>query len=411
MEEKALIPVKRESMFFDIARFEQAQRVAKMFTQSDLVPSHFRGNMANCVIALNYAERIGADPFMVLQNICVIHGKPGVEGKLVIALINNCGRFEPVQFEEIGNLDKPDKDADGCIAYAKDIKSGIELKGPKVSWGMVKAEGWYSKNGSKWKTIAQLMFRYRAATFFARTYCPEVLLGMQTREELMDVVELKQVAGGTYEPEPELKTQAELVTEFESWIGGDDMELCNQFLKGVASAQDMSVDEVKAQIVREDDFGNFSTHFKKWRKEQNGSSNGESATDNRVDGARVETDPDKPEWNPATAPLQKAYHQKKQAILLIVADENGLETTGKPADIHQRIIDHFAGNNGGSGDEVSNDDLERFNDIFTQERGTPAFHYAMGEVTGDEKNTFRPKTEQIPDWLKAFDAFQADMAG
>jgi hypothetical protein len=178
------------SLFFDIDKFEHAQRVAKVLATSTLVPEHFRNNLGNCVIALNYADRIKADPFMVLQNMFVVHGKPGIEAKLVIALVNQSGRFEPLQFKE---------EADSCIAYAKEIKSGKVLEGPIVTIAIVKAEGWLDKPGSKWKTMPQIMFRYRAATFFARTYCPEVLLGMQTKEELEDViVDLSKQENGSF---------------------------------------------------------------------------------------------------------------------------------------------------------------------------------------------------------------------
>ena len=169
------------SMFFDVAKFEHAQRVALMLTKSTLIPDHFRTNIGNCMIALNYAERIKADPFMVMQNMYVVHGRPGIEGKLVIALVNQCGRFEPLQFRE---------DDNGCVAFALEIRSGKVLDGPKVDWELVRAEGWDKDKGaqkSKWQTMPQIMFRYRAATFFARTYCPEVLLGMQTTEEIRDV--------------------------------------------------------------------------------------------------------------------------------------------------------------------------------------------------------------------------------
>ena len=44
-----------------------------------------------------------------------------------------------------------------------------------------------NKNGSKWKTMPEQMLKYRAAAFFARTECPEVLMGFQTAEETEDV--------------------------------------------------------------------------------------------------------------------------------------------------------------------------------------------------------------------------------
>jgi hypothetical protein len=62
-----------------------------------------------------------------------------------------------------------------------------ELRGTVVSMEMANAEGWLSKNGSKWKTMPEQMLMYRAATFFCRTYCPEVLAGVKTQDELMDI--------------------------------------------------------------------------------------------------------------------------------------------------------------------------------------------------------------------------------
>jgi hypothetical protein len=52
---------------------------------------------------------------------------------------------------------------------------------------MAKAEGWIDKNGSKWKTMPEQMLMYRAATFFCRVFCPEVLAGVQTSDEITDI--------------------------------------------------------------------------------------------------------------------------------------------------------------------------------------------------------------------------------
>jgi hypothetical protein len=187
--ESAPVQVGR-SMFFNVALFEHMQRVANVFSKSTMVPDHFKNNIGNVMIALNYADRVGADPFMLMQNMFVIHGKPGIEAKLVIALVNQSGRFEPLQFEY---------DDTGCTAFATEIKSGKTLKGPKITPEMVKAEGWLGKNGSKWVSLPDLMYRYRAATYFARIYCPEVLLGMQTKEELEDVyVDMAPGTNGSY---------------------------------------------------------------------------------------------------------------------------------------------------------------------------------------------------------------------
>ena len=55
-----------------------------------------------------------------------------------------------------------------------------------VDMDMAKDEGWLSKNGSKWKTMPQLMLRYRAASFFSSLNCPELTMGLYTKEEMQD---------------------------------------------------------------------------------------------------------------------------------------------------------------------------------------------------------------------------------
>ena len=184
-------------IFFNVESFELAQRVARMFSESTMVPDHFRGNIGNCLIALNLANRMKCDPFMILQNVYLIHGKPGIEAKLAIALVNNSGKFTPLQYKYNDNETE-------CYAYAKHTLTGEMCKGVTVSIQMAKDEGWYSKKGSKWQTMGSLMLMYRSAMFFARAYCPESLLGMQSREELYDVgaVEMISNGAGSFTPEP-----------------------------------------------------------------------------------------------------------------------------------------------------------------------------------------------------------------
>ena len=52
---------------------------------------------------------------------------------------------------------------------------------------MAQDEGWTSKPGSKWRTMPTQMMMYRAAAFFARVFCPDILLGIPTYEEVQDV--------------------------------------------------------------------------------------------------------------------------------------------------------------------------------------------------------------------------------
>ena len=187
------------SLLLDVTRFEHAQRVSKMLSASTMVPEHFRNNVGNCVIALNYADRLGVDPFMCMTKMYIIHGKPAIETQLQIALFNKSGKFDSLKYKMSGEGDET-----RCVAYSTIKESGEEIEGPPVSIAMAKAEGWYGKNGSKWKTLPDLMLRYRAAAFFIRLYAPETTLGLATSEEMYDVGEIKNVTP----PEEKIKAEA-----------------------------------------------------------------------------------------------------------------------------------------------------------------------------------------------------------
>ena len=179
------LPEKLESQlttFSSSESFELAQRMAKMIMVSDLIPDKFKGNVSNCVIALNMATRIGADPLMVMQNLYIVHGKPSWSSTFLIAAINGSGKFKgSLKFELSGAGDSRQ-----CVAWINDFE-GNKLESPPITMAMAKSEGWESKSGSKWKTMPELMLRYRAAACFSRLYCPEITMGMQTVEEVQDV--------------------------------------------------------------------------------------------------------------------------------------------------------------------------------------------------------------------------------
>lgn len=165
-------------------QFKHAQRISKLLVASPMVPEHFRGdkNLPNMVIAVDMALRLKLNPLLVASQIYMVHGKPGWSAQFMIAAINISGKFDRLKFRVTGEGDQQ-----ACIAYAKDLSNGDVLEGSPVSIDMAKKEGWFDKNGSKWKTLPDLMLRYRAAAFWSRLNAPELTMGLATVEELEDV--------------------------------------------------------------------------------------------------------------------------------------------------------------------------------------------------------------------------------
>ena len=97
-------------------------------------------------------------------------------------MINGSGRFTPLRYELSG-----EGESLACYAVATDIKTEQELRGPTITMVMAKKEGWSTKSGSKWQTMPEHMIRLRAASFWGRLYASDLLLGIQSQDEVIDV--------------------------------------------------------------------------------------------------------------------------------------------------------------------------------------------------------------------------------
>lgn len=176
-----------------VQQFEVMQRMGKMYASSTIIPDIYRGNIGNCIIALDMAMRMGANPLMTMQNLYIVHGNPAFSSKFLIATINASGRFSPLRYEFKGVEGTPDYGC-RCVAYEVSDKGHEEpLTGDWITMEMATKEGWTSKSGSKWKTMPNQMLRYRAAAFWQRVYCPEISMGLITKEEAEDIQDVEYV--------------------------------------------------------------------------------------------------------------------------------------------------------------------------------------------------------------------------
>lgn len=338
-QERMPVMMSRPSIFLDMQRFADAQRVAGLLASSSLVPAHFQGSVANCTIALNLADRLGVDPFMMMQNMYVVHGRPGIEGKLAIALVEGTGRFSPLKFrfEGQGRTDKGVQRPESCVAYATELKTGEIIEGPPVTWNMAVTEKWTSdKNGqvSKWQTLPDLMFRYRAAMFFARVNCPGALLGLRSTDELEDIgaIPMQQVQPGLYEPVPgegaapppppdqageAAPSPEELAAQFDAAAktAEADPEILELFLTRTAQGNKKSVDEIKAEALKPSQSESFWKFYKAFEKQQKVAAANAAAKNAKGSAGRERKAPAKPPTTTNGGNGQEAKPEQPQYVV------------------------------------------------------------------------------------------------
>ena len=170
------------SIYQSTESFEFAQRQAKSLCQSDLVPTSYQGQkgLSNCLVALEMSKRMNLSPLTVMQNLNIIHGRPSWSAAFVSSQILGCNRFKNFDYIVTG---KDDTLSVQCQAIR--LEDNKLVKGTAVTMKMARQEGW-TKN-SKYQSMPELMLKNRAATFFGRQYIPDLLLGVQTSEEVVDI--------------------------------------------------------------------------------------------------------------------------------------------------------------------------------------------------------------------------------
>ena len=295
---------------FQFNNFNDAMNAAQVLANSTLVPKDYRftyevkkgygyeattewvnnqNAAANCLIALNMANRMGYDPLMIMQNLHIIEGRPAWSSQFIIAAINACGKFSPLRFEIMnhGMTDveyietywenkkkqtrqiKTQIENVSCVAWAIEKATGERIESAKIDMVMAIKEGWYQKNGSKWQTMPDQMLRYRAAAFFGRIYAPEILMGIYAADEIRDFVDVtperapqpaaqpKQQQIPCYDIEPLLQEIAAITTleqvrplgeHIKELSENPNVNLCDNSLPTLRDALTAKRDVIKAQL-------------------------------------------------------------------------------------------------------------------------------------------------------------------
>lgn len=173
------------------------------------VPAHFVGKPADCMAVVMQAMQWGMNPYAVAQKTHIVNGTLGYEAQLVNAVVTSSnavrGRFH---YEYTGDWSKctsskevtVKKPAKGGGSYDKVervrgwsdqdevglcIRVGAVLRGEEeITWGEpVYLSSVAIRNSPLWSTNPKQQIAYLAVKYWARLYCPEVILGVYTPDE------------------------------------------------------------------------------------------------------------------------------------------------------------------------------------------------------------------------------------
>ncbi|HHR6455422.1 TPA: RecT family recombinase [Providencia alcalifaciens] len=176
------------------------------------VPEHLQNNPSDCLAITMQAAQWNMNPFAVAQKTHIINGTLGYEAQLVNALVSSSkaiqGRFH-YEYSENGwekvtkskevketktgrngsyDIMKRVRDWTDADEQGLWIRVGAILRGEnEITWGeKIYLSSIVTRNSPLWVTNPKQQMAYLAVKYWARLYCPEVILGIYTPDELDD---------------------------------------------------------------------------------------------------------------------------------------------------------------------------------------------------------------------------------
>lgn len=253
------------SLVLDGDSLDRMMRLAEiMATGVATLPKHFHNNPADCLAVIMQSMQWGMNPFAVGQKTHLINGVLGYEAQLVNAVINSVAPVKDrLHYEWFGDWSK----VIGKFEIRRGDKGEYRVPGWKLSdetglgvrvWATLRGEDEprvlelllaqaRTRNSTLWADDPKQQLAYLAIKRWSRLYCPDVILGVYTPDELEETrprekditpprrpAEIAAQAQSQVEHTDELK---QLIAELESIARENGEEALAQTWKGLTREQ------------------------------------------------------------------------------------------------------------------------------------------------------------------------------
>lgn len=185
-----------QDLLFNEQAMNQIYMLAQTMSQGkSTVPNHLQGNVGDCMAVCMQAAQWKMNPFAVAQKTHVVNGTLGYEAQLVNALVNTRAPINGrIQYEWFGEWDKVLGKKDGFTKNVNhDSEDGLGVR----VWATIRGEEEPRildlltvqanvRNSPLWLTDPKQQLAYLAIKRWARLYCPDVILGVYTADEMQE---------------------------------------------------------------------------------------------------------------------------------------------------------------------------------------------------------------------------------
>lgn len=202
--------ISASNAIFNVQALGQLTAFANLMADSQVtVPAHLAGKPADCMAIVMQAMQWGMNPYAVAQKTHLVNGVLGYEAQLINAVIasssairgrfhyryggdwERCTKTREVTKEKNGKNGKyqvtervrdwTDEDEIGLY-----VEVGAILRGEsEITWGEpIYLSGVVTRNSPLWVSNPKQQIAYLGVKYWGRLYCPEVILGVYSPDEV-----------------------------------------------------------------------------------------------------------------------------------------------------------------------------------------------------------------------------------
>ncbi|WDH25000.1 recombinase RecT [Pseudomonas chlororaphis] len=190
------------ALVLDGDSLDKMMRLAEvMATGRATLPKHFNGNPADCLAVVMQSMQWKMNPFAVAQKTHLVNGVLGYEAQLVNAVITTCAPvMDRLHYEWFGAWEKVigqftikngDKGEYRVPGWKLEDEQGLGVK----VWATFRGEDEprvlelllaqaRTRNSTLWADDPRQQLAYLATKRWSRLYCPDVILGVYSPDEL-----------------------------------------------------------------------------------------------------------------------------------------------------------------------------------------------------------------------------------
>ncbi|TCC94869.1 enterohemolysin [Citrobacter braakii] len=269
-EQQAPNTISASNAIFNVQALGQLTAFANLMADSQVtVPAHLAGKPADCMAIVMQAMQWGMNPYAVAQKTHLVNGVLGYEAQLVNAVIasssaihgrfhyryggdwERCTRTQEITRDKNGKNGKytvtervrgwTDEDEIGLF-----VQVGAILRGEvEITWGEpLYLSGVVTRNSPLWVSNPKQQIAYLGVKYWARLYCPEVILGVYTPDEVEQRTEREiNPAPAQRMSVEEITSEVDITTSVQESVANVDA-LANEIRERIDTSS--TVDQAKA---------------------------------------------------------------------------------------------------------------------------------------------------------------------